>query len=136
MTAAGGEPPPNDGALITAFIELAEEEGWRFTRIVTGDEWHGWSPLHRLLTAERDGDIPLAVAHAPSNACEACLKVVQGIAETGRGLAFSLLAPFGVDAPIDVAGRVGDSSGGRIDLSGALEMVRHPEGRLARRMLR
>src|SRR5690349_17945588 len=60
LTAAGGEPPPNDGQLINAFIEIAEEEGWRFTRIVTGDDWHGWTPLHRLLTAESKGDIPLS----------------------------------------------------------------------------
>lgn len=136
LTAAGGEPPPNDGALITAFIELAEEEGWRFTRIVTGDEWHGWSPLHRLLTTERNGDIPLAVAHAPDNACEACLDVAMGIRETGRGLTFSLVAPFGIDAPIDIAGRVGESAGGKIDIGGALEMVRHPESRLGRRILK
>ncbi|MBW8772502.1 MAG: tetratricopeptide repeat protein [Gemmatimonadetes bacterium] len=136
LTAAGGEPPPNDGALINAFIELAEEEGWRFTRIVTGDEWHGWSPLHRLLTADTSGDIPLSVAKSPVDACKACRDVRDGIVESGRGLAFALVVPFGLEAPIDVAGRVGESAGGRIDISGALEMVRNPESRLAKRILR
>ena len=136
LTAAGGEPPPNDGALINAFIELAEEEGWRFTRIVTGDDWHGWIPLHRLLAIETNGDIPLAVARSPFESSAACREVARGIAESGRGLAFVLEVPFGMGAPVDIAGRVGESGGGRIDVDGALEMVRHPEGRLARRVLR
>ena len=136
LTAAGGEPPPNDGMLINAFIETAEEEGWRFTRVVTGDDWHGWSPLHRLLTAERVGDIPLAVAKSPSEACEACRDVAATIGETGRGLTFTLSTPYGVNAPVDVTGRIGDVGGGKIDIAGALEMVRHPEGRLAGRVLK
>lgn len=136
LTAAGGDPPPNDGALINAFIEIAEEEGWRFTRIVTGDDWHGWSPLHRLLTADAVGDIPLAVAHAPTQACEACLEVAAEIAESGRGMTFSLVAPYGDRSPIDIVGRIGENGGGKIDVPGALEMARHPESRLAGRVLR
>ena len=136
LTTAGGEAPPNDDALITAFIEVAEEEGWRFTRIVTGDDWHGWSPLHRLLTAERNGDVPLSVAKSPVDACQICRDIRYTIAESGRGLAFALTVPFGEEHPIDIAGRVGESEGGRIDVSGALEMMRHPESRLGRRILR
>ena len=136
LTAAGGEPPPNDGQLINAFIEIAEEEGWRFTRIVTGDDWHGWTPLHRLLTAESKGDIPLSVAKSPVDACQTCRDIRGTIADTGRGLSFVLSTPYGLEAPVDVVGRVGENGGGRIDIPGALEMVRHPEGRLAGRVLK
>lgn len=136
LTAAGGEPLPNDGALINAFIEVAEEEGWRFTRIVTGDDWHGWSPLHRFLAVETNGDIPLAVARSPFESSAACREVARGITESGRGLAFVLEVPFGMGAPVDIAGRIGESGGGKIDVGGALEMIRHPEGRLAGRVLR
>jgi tetratricopeptide (TPR) repeat protein len=136
LTAAGSEAPPNDGALINAFIEVAEEEGWRFTRIVTGDDWHGWTPLHRLLTAERNGDVPLSVAKTPIDACKTCLDIRQMITETGRGLSFALTVPYGEEHPIDVAGRVGETGGGRIDISGALEMIRHRDSRLAKRVLR
>jgi len=136
LTAAGSEPPPNDGALINAFIEIAEEEGWRFTRIVTGDEWHGWSPLHRLLVADSLVDLPLSVAKSPVDACKACRDIRDTISETGRGLSFVLSSPYGLQAPVDIVGRIGDNGGGKIDVAGALEMIRHPDGKLARRILR
>ncbi len=136
ITAAGGDPPPSDGALLNAFVEMAEEEGWRFTRIVTGDDWQGWSILHRLLTAERLGDIPLAIAKSPTDACEACREVAAGIAENGRGLTFALSMPYGMPAPVDIVGWIGDAGGGKIDVAGALEMARHSDGRLARRVLK
>lgn len=136
MTAAGGDPPPNDGALINAFIEIAEEEGWRFTRIVTGDDWHGWAPLHRLLTTPENGDIPLSVAKSPVDACASCRDLRKSIDENSRGLAFALTVPFGEDHPIDIAGRVGETGGGKIDIGGALEMIRHADGRLAKRILK
>ena len=135
ITAAGSDAPPNDGSLINDFIEIAEEEGWRFTRIVTGDDWHGWSPLHRLLTTGSMVDVPLSVAKSPVDACQACREIRGTIAESGRGLSFVLSTPYGLEAPVDIAGRVGES-GGRIDVPGALEMVRNPESRLARRILR
>jgi hypothetical protein len=37
---------------------------------------------------------------------------------------------------VDVVGRIGEAGGGRVDLGGACEMARHPESRLARRILR
>ena len=74
---------------------------------MTGDDWHGWSPLHRLLTTPENGDIPLSVAKSPVDACTSCRDLRRSIDETGRGLAFALTVPFGEDHPIDIAGRVG-----------------------------
>lgn len=136
LTAAGGDPPPSDGAIINAFIEMAEEEGWRFTRVVAGDDWQGWTPFHRLLTTDAVGDIPLAVTRTPAEACKACLDTLAQIPASGRGLSFALSTPYALETTIDVVGRIGDAGGGRIDVAGALEMARHGEGRLAGRVLR
>ncbi|HEU4569471.1 MAG TPA: tetratricopeptide repeat protein [Gemmatimonadales bacterium] len=136
LTAANGEPPPSDGALVQAFVELAHEEGWAFTRLVTADDWPGWAPLKGLVTAQGPGDRTLVAAHTTSDACSPCREVMAGIAETGRGLSFALAAPFDAGSPVDVVGRIGEAGGGRVDLGGACEMARHPESRLARRILR
>ncbi|HET7041896.1 MAG TPA: hypothetical protein VFI13_07745, partial [Gemmatimonadales bacterium] len=136
LTAAGGEPPPSDGAIIQAFIEMAEEEGWRFTRIVAGDDWQGWMSLHRLLTTDAVGDIPLAVTKSPAEACQSCLDTLAAIPASGRGISFALRTPYALETTIDVVGRISDAGGGKVDVAGALEMVRHPEGRLAGRVLK
>jgi len=132
-------PPASDAELLHVFAELASEEGWAFTELVSVDGWEGWSELATRLDVQishrpPEGDaIPLVAARAPG-VMPGWTDLVDLPATLGRGLSLALELPTAA-SPSDVLGRLAGASGAADPLL-ALEAAQHPEGRLHRRILR
>jgi Flp pilus assembly protein TadD len=131
-----------DEDTVTAFATLAQQENWRFTALMPVDGWGGWTRLADMLNVPLQpelqpafGMVPLVVAERPDGANSRWLSGFNAIEGTGAGLTFVLEQP--TDQPAaDIAGRLAGETGGGLDVKWATDMVRHQEGRLARRRLR
>ncbi|MEO8636326.1 MAG: tetratricopeptide repeat protein [Gemmatimonadales bacterium] len=143
---AGGIPltsgrgrAPTDAELGVAFAGLAREAGWRFSVLVALDAWEGWYDLARALTvpvaaelSEGDLTIPLIVARHPADVSR-WFDLAHTVSVTRRGLAFALHQPPALWGA-DIGGIVGDT-GELVAAPVSLELVHHPECRLAGRRL-
>ena len=114
LTRADGEHHPSPERLVQEFITVAREEGWRFTHLVTTDEWDGWVALAAALSLPgHDGRalppdaVPLVVGLRPGGRG---LRVGAGGAgcRSKRGRPDLLRLPAGVGA----GGRRGGDSRG------------------------
>jgi Flp pilus assembly protein TadD len=132
--------PATDLELMHTFAELASEQEWAFTVLVSVDGWEGWSvlatridvPISKRMPADGKA-IPLVVARSPG-IIPGWADLVEAPATLGRGLSLALELPAGATPP-DVLGRLAGASGAT-DPSLALEAAQHPEGRLHSRILR
>lgn len=132
--------PAGDTELMHTFAELASEQEWAFTALVSVDGWEGWSvlatrldvPISRQMPTEENA-IPLVAARAPG-ILPGWADLVEAPAALGRGLSLALELPAEA-TPSDVLGRL-SGAGGAADPSLALEAAQHPEGRLHHRILR
>lgn len=131
-----------DGAVFDAFVDLAREEGWRFTVIITPDGDPAWDRLASDLAIPRRatmlepgfGLVPLVAARHPGTATEAWHAASRAASANRMGATFVIEQP--VDAPpADVAGRLVTAEG-KDGAFSCTEAVRHPAGRLAGRRLR
>ena len=132
-----------DGAVFEAFVELAREERWRFTVLVTPDSDPAWDRLAGALGIGRRatrldpgfGLIPLVAARRPETTTEAWRTAAQAATANRMGVTFVIEQP--VDGPpADVAGQLAADLAGRDGAFSCAEAVRHPAGRLAGRRLR
>jgi hypothetical protein len=127
---------------VQSFVELAGSERWRFTSIVCADAWSGWRELADALDLPLEDELPsasdgrlLLVARRPHPGRGTWDRGIAQIDALERGLSFVLCQPSELPAA-DIAGTLDRPHGARPDLLMAIETVRHPESRLARRMLR
>ena len=144
-----GPIPPGDEALVTAMAELAEDAGWRFGQVVAlGPTLGIWSALaERLgvpLAARGSFDpfaVPLLVALRPLSADTGWGELASQVAQTARGLVFTLEHPVEADLPsvgVDLAGVL--TTGGRREaampsVAHALSETQVPAARLGGRRL-
>jgi tetratricopeptide (TPR) repeat protein len=142
LTRADGEHHPSPERLVQEFITVAREEGWRFTHLVTTDEWDGWVALAAALSLPgHDGRalppdaVPLVVGLRPGGAGSAWAQAARAVARSEEGLTFAVFQPLSGQVA-DVAGILEGSGRVRVDLSAAEEAIRHPQGRLRGRRLR
>jgi Flp pilus assembly protein TadD len=141
VLSSGRGDQAEDEALVMAFAQVVEDAGWTFTVMTAGEDWAGWDSLAARLGIPRVatlhpafGMIPLVVARRPRGAEAHWRHAIRAIEASGAGLVFVIEQPE--DQPgADVVGRLTGALGTAIDLEAALEMARHPEGRLSRRKL-
>ena len=134
LTRADGEHHPSPERLVQEFITVVREEEWRFTHLVTTDEWDGWVALAAgLELSGHDGKslpsdaVPLVVGLRPSGAGSAWALATRQVLRSEEGLSFSIFQP--TSGPIaDVAGILEGTGRVRVDLSLAEEAIRHPAG--------
>ena len=149
LTPDPGPVAPGDEALLAAFVELAQDSGWRFGQVVAaGPTLALWQSLAEALDAPLVGragfDIaacPLAVAphQLPADAGWSVLSTT--IVQRGVGLLFVLEHP--AEAPLavmaDVIGVLTDAGRRRLrkpNPAHALSEAQHPAARCAGRRLR
>jgi tetratricopeptide (TPR) repeat protein len=132
--------PASEKELLDTFAELASEQEWAFTDLVSVDGWDGWSalatrldiPIGNRMPTEASA-VPLVVARSPG-VMPGWTDLVDAPATLGRGMSLALELPAEA-LPADVVGRVGRVNGG-VDPALALEAAQHPEGRLHNRKLK
>lgn len=144
-----GPVAPGDEALIRAFAELAQDQGWRFGQVVpVGPTLPIWNGLAELLDAPLvtrgafdQAAVPLLVALRPLPVDTGWSELAASVA-SGTGIVLTLEHPIetaaaGVQA--DVVGALTER-GTRLSaipgVAHALAEVQHPASRLAQRRLR
>ena len=140
LGATSGEAATIEAGL-AGFATLARQLVWSFTTIVPADDWAGWASLARLLNLPMEpelrpafGLIPLIVARRPDCTNPRWNLGNKAVSGTGAGLTFVLEQP--IDQPAaDIALRMESEPLGPLDLSQAVALAKHPEGRLAHRRL-
>jgi len=143
-----GPVPPSDEALAKAFVELAQDSGWRFGQVVAvGPSLPVWTPLAEALDAPlvgRDGAdpraVPLVAALRPLAPDAGWPAVVAAITEAQVGLVFVLEHPAEAPGAIsaDVIGVLTDAGQRRSRMpqpAHALAVAQHPGARIAGRRL-
>ena len=143
-----GPVPPSDEALAKAFVELAQDSGWRFGQVVAvGPSLPVWTPLAEALDAPlvgRDGAdpraVPLVAALRPLAPDAGWPVVVAAITEVQVGLVFVLEHPAEAPGAIsaDVIGVLTDAGQRRSRMpqpAHALAVAQHPGARIAGRRL-
>jgi hypothetical protein len=132
-----------DAAILEAFVELAREEQWRFTVLVTPDADPAWDRLAGALdigarSTRLDpgfGLVPLVAARRPEATTTDWRTAAHAASANRMGVTFVLEQP--VDGPpADVAGQLAAGLAGHDGAFTWTEAVRHPAGRLAGRKLR
>ncbi len=139
LSCAVGEPA-DEPELLNVFAELASEQQWAFTDLVSVDGWEGWSalatrldiPIGKRMPTDATA-IPLVAARAPF-ILPGWADLVDAPAALGRGLSLALELPV-EGLPADVVGRLSGVYGA-VDPALALEAAQHPEGRLYNRKLK
>jgi tetratricopeptide (TPR) repeat protein len=142
LTVPGGDTSPTPEALVDVFITLVKEEGWRFTHLVTTDEWDGWVALAAALALPgHDGSalpldaVPLVVGVRPGPQGSAWGRAAREVARSEEGLTFAIQQP--VEGPAaDVAGMLEGPTSSRVELGFTMETLQHPQGALRGRRLR
>jgi len=142
LTRADGEHHPSPERLVQEFITVAREEEWRFSHLVTTDEWDGWVALAAALDLPgHDGAslppdaVPLVVGLRPGGVGSSWALANRQVLRSEEGLTFSVFQPL--SGPVaDVAGILEGSGRVRVDLGIAEEAIRHPQSRLRGRRLR
>ncbi|MEP7326871.1 MAG: tetratricopeptide repeat protein [Gemmatimonadota bacterium] len=141
VLAAGAGDPVEDEALVMALAQMIEDAGWTFTVMTAGEDWPGWDGFAARLGIPRVATVhpafgmtPLVVARRPRGAEAQWRHAVRAVDSTGAGLVLVIEQPED-QPPADVIGRLSGNHGKAIDLESALQMARHPEGRLAHRKL-
>ncbi len=146
-----GPVPPSDEALAKAFVELAQDSGWRFGQVVAvGPSLSVWTPLAEALGAPLIGRdavdpraVPLVAALRPLAPEAGWAALVTAITEARTGLVFVLEhspeSPGAVAA--DVIGVLTEGGGGQRrscmpQPAHALAVAQHPAARIAGRRLR
>src|SRR5229473_692958 len=146
-----GPVPPSDEALAKAFVELAQDSGWRFGQVVAvGPSLSVWAPLAEALGAPLIGRdavdpraVPLVAALRPLAPEAGWAALVTAITEARTGLVFVLEhspeSPGAVAA--DVIGVLSEGGGGQRrscmpQPAHALAVAQHPGARIAGRRLR
>jgi hypothetical protein len=140
---------PDDATLVSAFLELARDSGWRFGQVVAvGPALPAWQLLAdglRLPLVSRmafdSATVPLVVVQRPLPGDAGWLALPGAVAQDRAGLVFVLEHPAEVPAPdgADVIGALTDAGHRRprrIDVAHALSEAQHPAARLAGRRLK
>ncbi len=142
LTRSDGEHHPSPERLVQEFITVVREEGWRFTHLVTTDEWDGWVALAAALELPGcDGKslppeaVPLVVGLRPGGAGSTWALANRQVLRSEEGLTYSVFQPLS-GSVADVAGILEGSGKVRVDLGLAEEAIRHPQSRLRGRRLR
>jgi len=138
---------PSDEALVTAFLELARDRGWRFGQVVAiGPSRPVWLTLSAGLGAPLDavGEFdpsrcPLVAAVQPLPDDADWQRLTRAV-EEGNGMVFVLEHPAGRFTPIraDVVGVLTDGGVRRArapDGAAALSLAQHPAARCGGRRL-
>ena len=149
LSPSAGPVPPSDEVLITAFLELAHDRGWRFGQVVVaGPTLPCWSILAEGLGAPLVGRadafdpavVPLVVAPRPLPADAAWSVCAAQVPLHEAGLVFVLehpAEPAGT-AAADVIGVLTDAGARRArmpDVAHAVSEAQHPAARCAGRRL-
>jgi tetratricopeptide (TPR) repeat protein len=141
LTSASSVAPPTEGQLLDAFAQLAREQDWRFTALISTDGWEGWGRLATMLDIPlldglpSDSDsVPLLAARHPDGTDSRWSAANADLACLGRGLSLALQQVPDVE-PADVFGVLVGAGGAAPDLAFATEAAQHPEGRLQGRVL-
>src|SRR5436189_591082 len=143
-----GPVAPSDDTLVAAFLEVAEDRGWRFGQIVVvGPSLPVWNRLAEAWDAPLVGrsaldpaTVPLVVAPRPLPADAAWQQAVRAVEEHQSGLVFVLEHPAELPAvpQADVAGVLTDAGQRRERMPNpvqAMTEVQHPAARGAGRRL-
>jgi Flp pilus assembly protein TadD len=154
LSPAPGPVPPSDEVLIKAFLELADDRGWRFERLVAvGPRLPCWDALSEQLdlplsdpspfaTADPPPPVSLVVSARPLPGDAAWIAATRQVTQHNRGLVFVLEHPADVSAAggvaVDVIGVLleGDQRRARMpDVAHAMSEAQHPSARCAGRHL-
>jgi len=147
LTPDNGPVPPGDETLVQAFVELAEDRGWRFGQVaVVGPTLPVWGQLAEALgvpvvsKAGFDPDTcPLVVAPRPMPADAAWQALTGAVTTTNQGLVFVLEHPAEPgDEAADVIGVLTDGGERRRRMPNAahaMSEAQHPVARCAGRRL-
>ena len=148
LTPAPGPVPPSDEVLVRAFLELAEDRGWRFEQlIVCGPSLPSWNTLAEgmgipLVSAEAadSSAVSLVAAIRPLSGDPAWDAATRGVLLENRGLVFVLEHPgdWAGRAGADVIGVLLDGGQRRArmpDVAHAVSEAQHPSARMAGRRL-
>jgi Flp pilus assembly protein TadD len=141
-----GPVPPSDEVLVTGFLELAHDRGWRFGQVVVaGPTLPCWSILAEGLgaplvgrTAFDPAQIPLVVAPRPVPADATWSLCAAQVPLHGTGVVFVLEHPAESPAAADVIGVLTDAGARRArmpDVAHAVSEAQHPAARCAGRRL-
>ena len=146
LAAVPAAAPPEDDALVAAFVELARDRGWHFGQVVVvgpeGPPWPGLAgPLEAPLVPARGFDpaaAPLVVTAEPAD--PEWRRLVNAVDRHGTGLAFALQHPAepATAAQADVVGVLADEGRRRAcaaDPARAVSQAQHPAARAAGRRL-
>jgi tetratricopeptide (TPR) repeat protein len=147
LAAVPAETPPSDDALVAAFLELAQDCGWRFGQVVAlGPSLPAWDRLAQGLGAPRVeraafnlGACPLLVAVRPLGREAEWDTLGAALVEHAQGLAFVLEHPAETTAAADLVGVLTDAGLRRSlgpQVAHTLAEAQHPAARLAGRRLR
>lgn len=139
LTGMPGEPA-TELDLVRGMAQLSDDLEWRFTTLVPLEAWPGWYDLAGTLdipvssSLPHDSSaVPLVATRNPASTPR-WEEVAAALAGSGRGATLALLQPAGV-VPADIAGQLAGVPPRALDLAFAVETARHPEGRLAQRVL-
>jgi Flp pilus assembly protein TadD len=148
LTPGPGPVPPSDDVLVTAFLELAHDRGWRFGQvIVAGPSLPCWSTLAEGLGVPLAGwaafdpaVVPLVVAPRPLPADTTWSRCATQVPPHNAGLVFVLEHPDESSAVVaaDVIGVLTDDGARRPrmpDVAHAMSEAQHPGARCAGRRL-
>jgi tetratricopeptide (TPR) repeat protein len=149
LTPDMGPVSPGDETLVQAFIELADDRGWRFGQVaVAGPTLPVWGLLAEALDAPIVGKAgidpdacPLVVAPRPLPADPTWQAMTAAVTNTNRGLVFVLEHPAdaGQTAAADVIGVLTDDGERRRRMPNAahaMSEAQHPVARCAGRRLK
>jgi tetratricopeptide (TPR) repeat protein len=133
-------PPATEADLLHGMVQLTRDLGWQFTALVPLEAWPGWYdlaqsldiPVSAVLPADASA-VPLVAIRDPASA-QRWSEVGEAVAAKGRGATLALVQPEGVP-PADITGQLAGVPPRALDLAFAVETARHPEGRLAGRVL-
>jgi Flp pilus assembly protein TadD len=145
-----GPVPPSDEALAKAFVELAQDSGWRFGQVIAvGPSLSVWTPLAEGLGAPLLGGdafdphaVPLVAALRPLAPEAGWTGLVAAITEARAGLVFVLEHPAESPGAVaaDAIGVLTEGGGQRHSRmpqpAHALAVAQHPGARIAGRRLR
>ena len=148
LTPDAGPTAPSDETLVQAFVELANDRGWRFGQVVaTGPSLPVWSSLADQLGATLVGwdafdptATPLLVALRPLSPETGWPELADAVVEAGSGLVFVLEYPAEAPAPpsVDVIGVITEGGQRRARMPNpvhAMSEAQHPVARFAGRRL-
>jgi len=146
LAAVPAAAPPEDDALVAAFVELARDRGWHFGQVVVvgpaGPPWPGLAAaLDAPLVPTRGFDpaaAPLVVTAEPGDS--EWRRLVNSVDRHGTGIAFALQHPAepATAAQADVVGVLTDAGRRRAsaaDPARAVSQAQHPAARVADRRL-